>query len=116
MKALIVTHDGDVNVLDSEFNYEEIRDVVGGYIEAVYFGPDNDHFFAYINEEGKMLDLPENEIVTRFWYNSGARILIGDYIAGNAIFFGEVDDNGDQTDVPQDVIDCFMDIKAGKLG
>ena len=109
MKALLVTTDKEVQVIDKDFDLKAIQEYVGGWIEAISFGPDNDHFFAYVNEEGKMKDLPENEIVTHFWYNSGQTILLGDYVAGNVLFFGEVDESGDETDVPDDVIEFFIE-------
>ena len=108
MKALLITHDQTITILDSDFDLKAIQSCVGGFIQPVYFGPDNPHFFAYVNEEGKMLELPENKIVTEFWCNSGEVILLGDYIAGNAIFFGEIDEEGNNTDVPDDVIEFFM--------
>lgn len=108
MKALLITHDQTIKILDSDFDLQTIQSCVGGLIQPIYFGPDNNHFFAYVNEEGKILDLPENKIVTEFWYNSGETILIGDYVAGNVLFFGEIDENGDNTDVPDDVIEFFM--------
>lgn len=97
-KAIVVKTDGSVNEVWAEWNYEQINKEVGGFIEAVYFG--NNPYFAYINEEGKILDLPENRIATDLWYNSGQRILLGDYLAGNAVFFGEIDNMGDNTDAP----------------
>lgn len=109
MKALLVTTDNEVKLLDEDFHYERINELVGGWIEAVNFGDNS--FFAYINEEGKIIGLPENKLATEFWYNSGQRILLGDYLAGNALFFGEVDDEGNNTDVPQEVIDHFIKAK-----
>lgn len=112
MKALLITPNGDIELLDEDFNLQKIQEYVGGWIEVVNFGPDNPHFFAYIDEEGKLKGKQVNEIVTDFWYNSGQRILIGDVIVGNVLFFGQVDDEGNDTDVPQDVIDFFMEIKS----
>ena len=110
MKALLVTTDNEVQVLDKDFDLKTIQEYIGGWIEAISFGPDNGHFFAYADEEGKLKDLPENKTVTQFWYNSGQTVLLGDYIAGNVLFFGEVDESGDETDVPDDVIEFFMEV------
>lgn len=111
MKALLVTPENEIQVLNEDFDLKTIQSYLGGWIEVVNFGPDNPHFFAYIHEEGKMIGLPVNEIVTEFWYNSGQRILLGDCIVGNALFFGQVDDEGNNTDVPEDVIEFFMLVK-----
>lgn len=107
MKALVVKTDRTIEVIDQQWNYEQINKAVGGYIEAIYFAHYPDHF-AYINEEGKILQLPENEIVTEYWYDSGTRVLLGDYIAGDVVIFGEIDEDGNNTEVPQNVIDTFM--------
>lgn len=80
--------------------YNDLRKAVGGMIEAVRFGRNN--YFCYINEEGKLLNLPVNNLVTSLWYDSGQIILLGDYIAGDAIFFGGVDEEGNDLDIPKD--------------
>lgn len=101
MKAVLIMQDGSIDLIDQDWTYYKITEAVGGIIEAVGFG-DNE-YFAYVNEEGKLYGLPENKVATEIWYESGARILIGDYIAGNALFFGEVDENGNNTDIPPNV-------------
>jgi hypothetical protein len=83
--------------------YAQIGMTVGGCIEAVSFG--DKPYFCYINEEGKLLRLEENKVATELWYNSGERILLGDYIAGDVVFFGQVDDEGNDTDVPVSLLD-----------
>lgn len=108
MKAILITPENEIEVLDEDFDLKTIQSYLGGWIEVVNFGPDNPHFFAYINEQGKLEGLPVNEIVTAFWYNSGQRILLGDVIVGNVLFFGQVDDEGNNTDVPDDLIEFFQ--------
>jgi len=39
------------------------------------------------------------------WYNSGQIVLLGDYISGDVVFFGGIDDNGDNEEVEQSLID-----------
>jgi hypothetical protein len=111
MKAILITPENEIEVLDEDFDLKTIQSYLGGWIEVVNFGPDNPHFFAYINEEGKLNGLPANEIVTTFWYNSGQQILLGDVIVGNALFFGQVDDEGNETDVPDDLIEFFQMVR-----
>lgn len=107
MKALVVRTDNSMELIEQEWNYEQINKAVGGWIEAINFGKHDDHF-AYINEEGKLLGLPTNELVTSYWYESGTRVLIGDYIAGDAVVFGEIDEEGNNTDVPDHVVSRFI--------
>jgi len=80
--------------------YKDIQRAVDGFIEAVSFG--DNQYFCYINEEGKLIGLENNELATSLWYDSGQMILLGDYIAGDAMFFGGVDEEGNDIDIPKD--------------
>ena len=94
-KGLLIKTNGDIENI--EFNgLKDIQRTVDGYIEAINFG-DND-YFCYANEEAKILGLEPNELATSIWYDSGQRILLGDYIAGNVVFFGGVDDEGNDVE------------------
>lgn len=103
MKALVIKTNGEAEVIDQEWSYEQINETVGGWIEVISFG--NNRYFAYANEEAKLLELPVNEVVTDMWYNSGQIVLLGDYISGDVVFFGGIDDNGDNEEVEQSLID-----------
>ena len=100
-KAYVVKTDGSVNEVWAEWDLDQIQQEVGGYISSVSFG--DKKYFAYINDEGKLMNLPENVIATDLWYDSGQTILLGDYLCGNAVFFGEVDDEGNDTDAPKEL-------------
>jgi hypothetical protein len=99
----IVRVNGEVEEFLYNGFYTQIGEIVGGYIEAVNFG--DKPYFCYINEEGKFLELEENKVATELWYNSGQVILLGDYIAGDVVFFGQVDDEGNDTDIPASLLD-----------
>ena len=103
MKALVIKTNGEAEVVDQEWSYEQINETVGGWIEVISFG--NNRYFAYANEEAKLLELPVNEVVTDMWYNSGQIVLLGDYISGDVVFFGGIDNNGDNEEVEQSLID-----------
>lgn len=103
MKALVIKTNGEAEVIDQEWSYEQINETVGGWIEVISFG--SNRYFAYANEEAKLLELPVNEVVTDMWYNSGQIVLLGDYISGDVVFFGGIDDNGDNEEVEQSLID-----------
>lgn len=70
------------------FTLKELQGFVGGYIELVRVEIEGYPFVAFINEEGKMNDLPLNVIATRI---SG--LFPHDVIVGNMIVCdeGEVD-------------------------
>ena len=103
MKGLVIKANGEAEVIDQEWSYEQINETVGGWIEVIGFG--SNRYFAYANEEAKLLELPVNEVVTDMWYNSGQIVLLGDYISGDVVFFGGIDDNGDNEEVEQSLID-----------
>jgi len=101
-KALVLHTDGEIEEFNYEGNYQKLCAIVDGYIEAVSFG--DKPYFCYCNEEGKLVGLDENKFATELWYNSGQVVLLGDYIAGSVIFFGNIDDEGNDTDYPQSLL------------
>ena len=73
---------------DKSMTLKEMQDAVGGYIEIVY---DDDEMQIICNEEGKLLELPENEEATDMWWDmldkqvkmDGRGTL--DYLVGNVL-------------------------------
>lgn len=103
-RGLLVKTDKTFEYINTN-GYKDIQRAVDGFIEAVSFGENS--YFCYINEEGKLTGLEVNELATSLWYDSGERIMLGDFIAGDAVFFGGVDSNGNDVDIPQDFADVF---------
>lgn len=112
-KAIVVKTDGSVNEVWADWDYNQINNEVGGLIEAVEFG--DKPYFAYINEEGKLLDLTPNEVATELWYESGQRILLGDILVGNAVFFGDIDYDGENTDAPNSLMEELTKIAKRRI-
>ena len=108
-KALVLHTDGEIEEFNYEGNYQKLCAIVDGYIEAVSFG--DKPYFCYCNEEGKLVELDENKFATELWYNSGQVVLLGDYIAGTVIFFGNIDDEGNDTDYPQSLLNDLNLVK-----
>ena len=113
MKALVIKANGEAEVVDQEWSYEQINKTVGGYIEAINFGKNK--YFAYANEEAKILELPVNEFVTDMWYNSGQVVLLGDYISGDIVFFGGIDEDGDNEGIEQSFIDFVKSLNKNVI-
>lgn len=65
------------------FTLEELQSLVGGPIELVTLYDDT---LFFINEEGKLRNLPYNEQATRYVAD---RLLPGDYIVGPAVLMSE---------------------------
>ena len=99
MIGLIITTDGQMKDFNyDDYDYTKIQEIVGGFIEPISFG--EKWYFCYANEEAKLVGLPENKLVTELWYNSGEVVMLGDYIAGDVVFFGESPVGGFCEDYP----------------
>ena len=112
-KAILVKTNGEVLIKESSWNSYEVQQVIGGVFDAVYFG--DQEYSAYIHDEGKLIGLPENKIATEIWYDSGERILLGDYLAGDVLFIGPTDSEGNDTSVPLDFYETIIKYKE-RLG
>ena len=81
--AVVVRTDGTKDALQPKnnkvFTLEELKSVVGGYIEIVQLTED---YLMVINEEGKLLNLPINVIATRMYRASRNT---EDFIVGNVL-------------------------------
>lgn len=64
-------HDG------RKFTLAELQGFVGGNIELVHLKPGHGHAEAYVNEEGKLDNLPINDKAT-----AKVRLYNGDFISG----------------------------------
>jgi len=81
------------------------NELVGGDIEGLTLGYD---VTAYINEDGKALGLPVNEVadslireLLSFVHRS---LMPGDVIVGPVVFLGSPDDEGEDSDVPDELV------------
>jgi hypothetical protein len=81
--AVVIKTDGTKDALQPKnnkvFTLEELKSVVGGYIEIVQLTED---YLMVINEEGKLLDLPINVVATRVYRASRNT---DDFIVGNVL-------------------------------
>jgi hypothetical protein len=81
--AIVIKTDGTKDALQPKnnkvFTLEELKSVVGGYIEIV---PLTEDYLMVINEEGKLLNLPINVIATRVYRASRNT---DDFIVGNVL-------------------------------
>jgi hypothetical protein len=81
--AVVIKTDGTKDALQPKnnkvFTLEELKSVVGGYIEIVQLTED---YLMVINEEGKLLNLPINVIATRVYRASRNT---DDFIVGNVL-------------------------------
>jgi hypothetical protein len=97
-----------VDKLDA-ITYKFLSDKVGGMVEVVGLGPVNTaEMSMYLNEEGKIMRLAKNSRATSLAKRHGA-ISLMDYIAGDAVVVGAVDEDGEDTGLEQEQIDELME-------
>jgi hypothetical protein len=79
-----------------------LQERVGGWIEAV--SSDDGEVTLWINEEGKLLGLPVNELGTTLWHIISPRMAGVDVLCGPVVVSGGTDPEGDTLSVPQGLL------------
>jgi hypothetical protein len=105
VKAAVVKTDGTYTIVDSRWDYDELSKTVGGYIEAISLGSSGEMF---LNEEGKLFGLKVNYVANGLASEFDAGLSVWDNIVGDVVVFGPMDENGDNTDVTDQIIK-FLD-------
>jgi len=85
MAKIIKTNGEQIEVTPKngkDFKLEELQEIVGGYIEVVWFPNDK---IMVINEEGKLLNLPINETATKIYFDAFS---YNDVIVGDVLICG----------------------------
>ena len=95
--ALFIQPNGTADLIRCG-DYQDIRFLVGGDLEGIY-GPG---WTAYCDEDGKRKNLPFNESATQVAVRGGWDCF--DVLRGNVLFVGAPTPNGDDTNVPSDLI------------
>jgi len=99
-KAILIEADNSVRAITIE-GYDDLNNAVGGYIQGIYLGDTGQ--FAYVNEDGIALGLPYNDKATKLCFAKNVGLLPFDYIKGNMIIVGPADDDGNDTDVSNEL-------------
>lgn len=88
-----------VNLLDPEFGSEldNLQHAVGGWVQAISLSQNWEGLVLWLNEEGKLINLPFNPIATAIWEDSfhGYQGNANDWVVGNALITAEADSNGE---------------------
>lgn len=87
MKAQVIKADGTIVKVEpkngTDFSLEEMNEIVGGYLEIVWFH-DGSNNIMVLNEEGKIGGLPYNHQATII-AQQGRAIGLNDEIVGNVL-------------------------------
>lgn len=109
-KALKISVEGVAEVVDldaPEGSLKVLQSAVGGWVEAIDL---NDEVTMWVNEEGKLEGLPTHAPATRFYQTT---FNTQDWIAGNIILTGGVDDEGDTLGLTDEQIEKYSFILRG---
>ncbi len=97
-KAIILNVDGNLSEMDLD-RADALRDLqraVDGWVQAIDF---RDDLTIWVNEEGKLNNLPINAEATKIWAHFFGNT---DFIVGNAVFTGGTDENGETMGISAD--------------
>jgi hypothetical protein len=109
--GVVIKADGTLERLDlseSEQELKSLQNAVGGYVQVIEL---EDDFTMWVNEEGKLLNLPVNEIATVIWE---VRFGIGtDIICGDVVFTGGMDEDGEALTISEANIQRLAELVEG---
>jgi hypothetical protein len=88
-------------------DYDTLSKTVGGWIEGVAL----EGVTAYCNEEGKLMGLPRNEVATSLAHRDEA-IYPNDFIVGDMIVLGPLDDEGESVSLSDEWINININNKG----
>ena len=105
INALVVHPDDRVERIEIDnTDLAAYQKVVGGYIEGVY----GRIATVYVNEEGRILNLPINPSVSLFVQRFIYRDSAYSRLHGTALIVGPPDEEGNDTHVRQSVVSYYM--------
>ena len=102
-KAKVIKTNGQVEHRDMD-SLEDLQKAVGGYIEAININWENRALTVYCNEEGRVHELPINMACCIWLSKNGMYPALETPIHGDVVVIGECDDEGKDTDVPEDLV------------
>ncbi|WP_204815334.1 DUF3846 domain-containing protein [Mycobacterium riyadhense] len=105
-----------IRMLTTDLN--TLQRLVGGYIEVTYGYRNGDGLHEaeprmtfYLNEEGKIHQLPENGLATALWWHYNRNAIGRDYLVGTVVIIGGA---GEAPTLPPDVVDTYNRLVTGE--
>ena len=106
-KAIRITTQGDMVAIDLESeSLLKLQRAVSGWVQAIDL---SETMSMWCNEEGKMIGLAHNPFGQAFWERSYGRT---DYIVGDIVITGGVDDEGDTISLTDEQIASITAVVA----
>lgn len=107
--ALKITADHEIEVVQIDGLLADFYRLIGcDTIQGIYgFDWGGPNWGAFIDEDGKITDPPKEQNVTAEVLARACGWLSedGDYLVGTVVFVGPVDEDGNETSVPQHLVD-----------
>lgn len=104
----VIKTDGTLERLDLSDPKQELTSLqgaVGGYVQVIELSED---FTLWVNEEGKLLGLPENGIATAIWWTRFGTNT--DIICGDVVFTGGLDEDGETKTISEDSLQRLAEL------
>jgi hypothetical protein len=95
-KAILIRSSGQVEDIEVT-TLEDLQKAVGGFIQDIPLGQTAN---MLMNEDGKGENLPTNGLATSLCQVTLAGLADDDYVVGDVLVLGRVDDEGEYTDCP----------------
>ena len=97
---------GNFECPDKDF-LRTAQGLVGGPIEAI---PTADSITIFVNEDGKNVNLPRNEMADVFWqsFDKYGCLANGDYLVGTVLIMGPSSRAGRTTSAPPNTVDLIQ--------
>ena len=86
LSAVFIPSSGDfpteINLLETTDGFRELQSRVGGYVQVIALRGQFAGYELWLNEEGKLMNLPFNTVATLIWEECYGRT---DVVVGNAV-------------------------------
>ena len=109
MKVVIIPADAElpirVDEVEPRIDLDFLQKQVDGYIEPIDFTLEAKEVTMYVNEEGKLQGLPYNARAT---FLAADSIMDFDYVAGDVVIVGPVDDEGEDTSLTEAQVEALI--------
>lgn len=105
VQAVVLRADGQTVALPTLPDMREIQLLVGGNFESITLRHNHLRATAFLDENGKAQHRAHNERATMLLEEAGG--LPGDWVAGDVVICGEVDDEGDLLPLSADWLDVL---------
>lgn len=103
MRVLTIAPEA-LRVEDVDLTYDWLKDIVQGWLGVVNIEwPDGRRATLYVDDEFKLRGSSANESATRLAHHFGA-IFSDDWIGGTCVLVGTVDQEGDDTELPEEML------------